>query len=73
MNSTLLDENFTSILNTTSNDLTFTDAQPLVGPDPWSDIILNPFFYGSSIIFIILILCIITFIIILKNKKKSSI
>ena len=35
MNSTLLDENFTSILNTTSNDLTFTD------------IILNPFFNGG--------------------------
>ena len=42
-----------------SNDLTFTD------------VITNPFFYGSSIIiFIILLSCTITFIFILKSKKK---
>ena len=44
--------------NSTSNDLTFTD------------IILNPFLYGSIIIIIILISCIITFIFILKSKKE---
>ena len=44
--------------NSTSNDLTFTD------------LIINPFFYGGIIIFIILISCIITFIFILKSKKK---
>ena len=41
--STILDENFTSTLNTTSND------------DNFIEIITNPYFYGSSIIFIILI------------------
>ena len=54
-------KNFTSTLNTTlsdENNLTFTD------------VITNPYFYGSSIIFIIIISSIITFTIILKNKSK---
>ena len=60
MNSTtMLNENYSSSLNATlSNNLTFTD------------IILNPLFYGSAGIFIFLILCLISFIIILKSKKK---
>ena len=58
-NSTLSDENVGSMNHTGfANNLNFTD------------IILNPFLYGSSIIFIILIACIITFIFILKSKKK---
>ena len=36
----------------------------------FTDVITNPFFYGSSIIFIILISCIITFIFILKSEKE---
>ena len=47
-----------NITTTLTNNLNFTE------------IIINPFFYGSSIIFIILISCIITFIFILKNKPK---
>ena len=42
-------------LYSSSDDLTFTD------------VITNPYFYGSSIIFIILISCIITFIFIHKK------
>ena len=58
-NSTLSSSDVDSMNHTGfANDLTFTD------------IILNPFFYGIIIIFIILILCIITFIFILKNKPK---
>ena len=54
--------NETSNFNsTTSDNLTFTD------------VITNPYFYGSSFIFIILILCILFFIIILKKKKETSI
>ena len=58
---TLLDENYTSTLNTTlSNNLTF------------KDIISSPLFYGSEIIiFIILLLCVITFIFILNLKRNG--
>ena len=58
MNSTSsLNENFTSTLNTTSND--FTNA-----------ILTYPFYYGSSIIFIFLLLCILSIIIFIKIRPK---
>ena len=64
MNSVAKQEEYNSstilpnIPTTLTDDLNFTD------------VITNPFFYGSFIIIIFLLLCIITFIIILKNKSK---
>ena len=62
--------NETNNFNSTSSDVDFMNRTGFANDLTFTDIILNPLFYGSSIIFIILISCIITFIFILKFKKK---